>query len=197
MRKASFTAVVPARLDPILAPRGFPYAANHNGVAAPGEPAVHNPDSVLFHCDGVDSVADLVVRYPSWSTRLRASYGPQEILCLDLWVKQECGERSSDFEIFEDDVINVASADAEQRLASLEAGPLTSGSMSWRSCSTPVSALSRPQHQTSSDNGRIRQVAAVADRRGSGGRGRVGRAWWGGSGRDPAPRARVGGTLRV
>ena len=68
--------------------------------------------------------ADLVVRYPSWSTRLRSSYGPQEILCLDLWVKQERGERSWDFEIFEDDVISVAGADAEQRLASLEAGPL-------------------------------------------------------------------------
>lgn len=124
MRRSSFTAVVSARLNPILAPRGFPYAAHHNGVAAPGEPAIHNPDSVLFHCDGVDSVADLLVRYPSWSTRLRASYGPQEILCLDLWVKQERGERSWDFEIFEDDVVSVAGSDAEQRLASLEAGPL-------------------------------------------------------------------------
>jgi hypothetical protein len=124
MRRSSFTAVASARLNPILAPRGFPYAAHHNGVAAPGEPAIHNPDSVLFHCDGVDSVADLLVRYPSWPTRLRASYGPQEILCLDLWVKQERGERSWDFEIFEDDVVSVAGSDAEQRLARADAGPL-------------------------------------------------------------------------
>jgi hypothetical protein len=42
-----FSAVVSARLDPILAPRGFPYAARENGVSAPGEPAAHNPDSVI------------------------------------------------------------------------------------------------------------------------------------------------------
>jgi hypothetical protein len=86
-----FCAVASARLDPILAPRGFPYAADHNGVSAPGEPAVQNQDGVLFHCDGVETVTDLMARYPGWSARLRESYGPQEILCLDLWVKQELG----------------------------------------------------------------------------------------------------------
>ena len=124
MHESSFAEVVSAKLDPILAPRGFPYAAKHNGVAAPGEPAVRNSDSVLFHCDGREAVADVLARYPTWSTRLRASYGTQEIICLDLWVQQERGKRSWSFESFESDVVSVAGADAQQRLASLNAGPL-------------------------------------------------------------------------
>jgi hypothetical protein len=119
-----FSAVVSARLDPILAPRGFPYAARENGVSAPGEPAAYNPDYALFHCDGVEAVDGVMTRYRGWSTRLRESYGPQEILCLDLWVKQERGRRYLSFEGFEDDVIRVAGREAEQRLASLATGPL-------------------------------------------------------------------------
>jgi hypothetical protein len=69
-----FSAVVSARLDPILAPRGFPYAARENGVSAPGEPAAYNPDPVIFHCDGVEAVNDVMARYRGWTGRLRGSY---------------------------------------------------------------------------------------------------------------------------
>ena len=65
-----------------------------------------------------------MARYRGWSTRLREGYGPQEILCLDLWVQQERGMRSWDFEGFEDDVVRIAGTEAEQRLASLSSGPL-------------------------------------------------------------------------
>lgn len=124
MNDPDFCAVASARLDPILAPRGFPYATHHNGVSTPGEPAVQNQDSVLFHCDGVEAVTELMARYPGWSARLRESYGPQEILCLDLWVQQERGIRSWNFETFEDDVVRIAGTEAEQRLADLSSGPL-------------------------------------------------------------------------
>jgi hypothetical protein len=115
----------PTWLDPILAPRGFPYAARENGASAPGEPAAYNPDSVLFHCDGVEAVNEVMARYRGWSTRLRGSYGPtQEILCLDLWVQQERGKRHLGFEGFEGDVTRVAGREAELRLATLSTGPL-------------------------------------------------------------------------
>ncbi len=65
-----------------------------------------------------------MTRYRGWSTRLRESYRPQEILCRDLWVKQERGRRYLNFEGFEDDVIRAAGREAEQRLASLATGPL-------------------------------------------------------------------------
>ncbi|WP_052668135.1 hypothetical protein [Nitriliruptor alkaliphilus] len=120
----AFSAVVSARLDPVLGPRGFPYAARENGVSAPGASPVQNPDSVLFHCDGVDAVDALMTRYPGWAAPLRASYGDEEILCLDLWVLQERGSRSWSFEIFEDDVISVAGHHAQARLEELQAGPV-------------------------------------------------------------------------
>ena len=124
MNDLMFAAVVSARLGPILAPRGFPYAADHNGVSAPGEPARINPDAVLFHCDGVDADGDVMARYPGWTTRLRQSYGEQEIPCLDLWVLQGPGERSRSFEIFETDVIRTAGEEAAQRLARLGSASL-------------------------------------------------------------------------
>lgn len=119
-----FAAVVSARLDPILAPRGFPYAAGHNGVSTPGEPARHNPDGVLFHCDGVDAVGDVMARYPGWDSRLRASYGGQEIFCLDLWVLDEPEGPSWSFEIFEADVLRAAGDHATQQLATLGSASL-------------------------------------------------------------------------
>lgn len=125
MNDPDFCAVASARLDPILAPRGFPYAASHNGVSAPGEPAVQNRGGVLFHCDGVEAVTELTARYPGWSARLRESYGPQEPFCLDLWVQQERGVRSWTFEIFEGDVVRIAGTEAQQRLANQSSGLLT------------------------------------------------------------------------
>jgi hypothetical protein len=105
-------------------PRGFPYAARNNVVSAPGEPAAENRARVLFHCDGVEAVTELMARYRGWLIRLHESYGPQEIPSLDLWVQQERGMRSWDFEGFEDDVVRIARRGAEQRLASLSSGPL-------------------------------------------------------------------------
>ena len=124
MNEATFAEVVSARLDPILAPRGFPYAAHQNGMVEPGEPAVSNPDSVLFHSDGVDAVADVMARYPGWSPRLRESYGLQEIICLDLWVEQERKGRSWNFEIFDSDVLDIAGSGAKERLSRLAMGPI-------------------------------------------------------------------------
>jgi hypothetical protein len=124
MNDPNFVAVVSARLDPVLAPRGFPYAADGNGVSGPGEAAAYNRGSVLFHCDGPGAVDEVMARYPGWSDRLRASYGPQEILCLDLWVQQEHGSRSWSFEVFEDDVAEAAGTDARERLARSSTGPL-------------------------------------------------------------------------
>lgn len=124
MDQSAFSAVVSARLDPVLAPRGSPYAAHENGVSAPGEPPTYNQDHALFHCDGVDAVADLMRRYPGWSTRLRAAYGPHEILCLDLWVQNDRGVRSWSFEGLEADVVAAAGQEAQQRLDVLGGGPL-------------------------------------------------------------------------
>lgn len=124
MNDPDFVAVVSARLDPVLAPRGFPYDAHFNGVSVPGEPAASNPDSVLFHCDGPGAVEALMARYPGWATRLRVAYGGEEIVCLDLWVQQERGTRSWNFEGFEDGVTDAAGADARQRLDRARVGPL-------------------------------------------------------------------------
>jgi hypothetical protein len=124
MNDPDFVAVVSARLEPVLAPRGFPYAARENGVSAPGEAAAYNPDSVLFHCDGPEAVEAVMARYPGWATRLRAAYVGEEIICLDLWVQQDRGIRSWSFEVFEDDVAETAGAGARQRLDRSRAGPL-------------------------------------------------------------------------
>jgi hypothetical protein len=93
-------------------------------VSAPGELASYDPDSVLFHRDGVEAVNEVMARHSGWSTRLRESYGRQEILCLDLWVQQERGMRYLRFEGFEDDVTRVARGGAELCLATPSASPL-------------------------------------------------------------------------
>jgi hypothetical protein len=123
MTEGHFASTVSAVLDPILAPRGFPYAAHHNGVTGPGQPAAYNPDNVLFHCDG-DLVEGTLRRYPSWDAPLRASYGPHEVSCLDLWVQVEGGVRTWTFEIFEDDVAAAAGEEAMRRLDELAEAPL-------------------------------------------------------------------------
>ncbi|MTV26602.1 hypothetical protein FTX61_14435 [Nitriliruptoraceae bacterium ZYF776] len=82
-------AIVSAALDPVLAPRGFPYSTGHNRVATAGDDASRNEGSALFHCEGSDHVAAVMRRYPGWSSRLRSSYGEQEIICLDLWVHHD------------------------------------------------------------------------------------------------------------
>jgi hypothetical protein len=123
MTERHFASTVSAVLDPILAPRGFPYAAHHNGVTGPGQPAAYNPDNVLFHCDG-DLVEETLRRYPTWVDPLRASYGPEEIICLDLWVQQEGGVRTWSFELLEDDVAAAAGEDAMRRLEELADAPL-------------------------------------------------------------------------
>ena len=117
---AGFVATASARLDPVLAPRGFPYDGRHNGVTGPGVEAVRNQGAVLFHCDGKDELAEVMGRYHGWSQRLSGSYGPQPVPCLDLWVLEDDDGRRWDFEIFEDDVARAAGRSAMERLEQLD-----------------------------------------------------------------------------
>ncbi len=110
MNDPTFAAVVSRRLAPVLAPYGFPYEASNNGVDAAGEPAAINSDTALFHCDGPDQVAAVLDNYPEWGHRLREAYGPHDIVCLDLWVRQDDGVRTFEFEGFEADVLAASSA---------------------------------------------------------------------------------------
>lgn len=105
----------------MLAPRGFPYDGRHNGLTGSRVEASRNAGAVLFHCDGEDELADVMGRYPGWSQRLRASYGPQPVPCLDLWVCQDGDHgRRWDLEIFEGDVAHAAGRSAMERLEQLE-----------------------------------------------------------------------------
>lgn len=123
MTDQQFAATVSRRLHPMLASRGFPYAAEHNGASAPGEPATRNATSVLFHCDG-PSVEDVLVRFPVWRDPLYRSYGSADVSCLDLWVQLEDGHPVWSFEVFEPDVAIVAGEHAMRRLRELSGGPL-------------------------------------------------------------------------
>ena len=66
---AGFVATASARLNPVLAPRGFPYDGRHNGVTGPGVEAARNHGAVLFHCDSKDELAEVMGRYHGWSER--------------------------------------------------------------------------------------------------------------------------------
>ena len=123
MKDQQFAATVSRRLHPMLASRGFPYAAEHNGVSEPGEPATRNATSVLFHCEG-PAVEDVLARFPVWRDPLYRSYGSAEVPCLDLWVQLEDGHPVWGFEIFEPDVATAAGEQAMRRLRELGAGPL-------------------------------------------------------------------------
>lgn len=111
-----FVVEVVARLDPVLAPRGFPHQADADELSPLDEPS-ESDDAVLFHCDGPDAVAEVIRRYPGWGPALRASYGPEPILCLDLWVGLH-RERTPwwTFEVFTDDVARAAGEAAMHRL---------------------------------------------------------------------------------
>ena len=123
MKDPAFVPTVSRRLHPVLASRGFPYAAEHNGVVEAGEPAIRNAASVLFHCDG-SAVEDVLVRFPVWRDPLHESYGSADVPCLDLWVRLEHGHPVWNFEIFEPDVAAAAGEEAMRRLRVLSGGPL-------------------------------------------------------------------------
>jgi hypothetical protein len=71
-----FEQRVVARLEPVVAPRGFLYQAG-------GPPQ----GSVLFHCDGprLDEVRE---RWPRWFDDLAKRHGRPAAMCLDLWVQR-------------------------------------------------------------------------------------------------------------
>lgn len=110
---ANFAEQVIARLDPLLAPRGFPCQRSSAG-----------PDSVLFHCDGA-AVNDVAARYPTWFTDIARSYGDQDVICLDLWVQQEAGTFYVAFEtVTDDDLADAVGGEVVARMHALAAGPL-------------------------------------------------------------------------
>lgn len=109
----NFATRVIARLDPVLAPRGFPCQRSSA-----------DPARVLFHCDGplVDEVA---ARYPAWFADVRRSYGTESAFCLDLWVQQDQRQRWVSFENVTDrDLANEAGAEAVERMHALATGDL-------------------------------------------------------------------------
>lgn len=110
---ANFAEQAIARLDPLLAPRGFPCQRSSAG-----------PDSVLFHCDGA-AVNDVAARYPTWFTDIARSHGDQDVICLDLWVQQKAGTRYVAFEtVTDDDLADAVGGEAVARMHALAAGPL-------------------------------------------------------------------------
>ena len=111
--EADFVTRVTARLEPVLAPRGFP--CQRSSASA---------ESVLFHCDGplVDEVA---ARYPAWFAEMQRSYGTPSPVCLDLWVQQDRRTRWVSFETVTDrDLADAAGRDAVERMHALATGPL-------------------------------------------------------------------------
>lgn len=108
-----FAEQVIARLDPLLAPRGFPCQRPSAG-----------PDSVLFHCDGA-AVNGVAARYPTWFAAIARSYVDQDVVCLDLWVQQEAGAIYVAFEtVTDDDLADAVGDEVVARMHALAAGPL-------------------------------------------------------------------------
>jgi hypothetical protein len=102
-----------ARLEPVLAPRGFPCQRSSAG-----------PDSVLFHCDGA-AVDNVATRYPAWFADVAIAYGDDDVICLDLWVQQEAGKWLVHFEnVTDEDLADAAGREAVARMHALAAGPL-------------------------------------------------------------------------
>jgi hypothetical protein len=87
LMERNFATRVITRLEPVLAPRGFPCQRSSAG-----------PESVLFHRDGplVDEVA---ARYPAWFAAVQRSHGTESAFCLDLWVQQDQRQRRVSFEM--------------------------------------------------------------------------------------------------
>lgn len=123
MTDQDFSAVVSRILHPVLAPRGFPYAPDQNCVNEPGELARCNPSEVLFHCDGAKAVEEVRQRYPYIDHRTGEEYGTERPTCLDLWVRQERGQRVWIFEGLEQEVLR-RSGTPEQVLHDLQGSPL-------------------------------------------------------------------------
>jgi hypothetical protein len=113
MMDPEFATRVIARLDPVLAPRGFPCQRSSA-----------SPDSVLFHCDGprVDEVA---ARYPAWFARVQQSYSPDRVICLDLWVQQDKRQRWVEFEnVTAGDLAGAVGGEAVELMHALATGLL-------------------------------------------------------------------------
>lgn len=101
-----------ARLQPVLAPRGFPAQRSSAG-----------PDAVLFHCDGT-AVEEVATRYPAWFADVARSYD-DDVVCLDLWVQHDASGWSVNFEnVTDEDLADAAGREAVARMHALADGPL-------------------------------------------------------------------------
>ena len=116
MEASEFERLAVDRLDPVLRPYGFPFDPQSGGFY------------LLFHCDG-DDVERVRERWPSWFAGVAATYGPDEVVCLDLWVErakhphQRFGDRWDwSFEVAPEEMARVVGEDAIGRLDELALG---------------------------------------------------------------------------